>query len=434
MPTAVDQFVALGWLFEALNENNMEWQGSLAGLLTALGLGLLIGTVRERLHKPNQTLAGIRTHTLVALLGAITFSLGSAPFVAGLLMVGALAVVGYQQSAKTNLGMTGEVAVLVTFVLAGLANPEPALASGAGVVVAGFLYAKEPLRRFGRELIREDEIKEVLLLCAAALIILPLLPQKAIDPWGALNPYALWRIVVLVMAVGMFGHIAFRATGTRWGFPIAGFFSGFVSSTAAVASMGRSIKENPHLLYAASSAALLSILSSLMLFGMVLGATSPPLMSAMMLPLLLASLGIASVAGLCLRQIDEHVPPDVNTATSAFKISHALLIAFTIGLVLLLSAWLREVFGDAGALVMAWIVGLAEIHAAAVSVAQLAVNGRVQPESVQWGVFGILATSAVAKVTIAWVSGGLKYAMLVGSGLLAMLLACALTMGLTISF
>ena len=95
MPTAVDQFVALGWLFEALNENNMEWQGSLAGLLTALGLGLLIGTVRERLHKPNQTLAGIRTHTLVALLGAITFSLGSAPFVAGLLMVGALAVVGY---------------------------------------------------------------------------------------------------------------------------------------------------------------------------------------------------------------------------------------------------------------------------------------------------------------------------------------------------
>jgi uncharacterized membrane protein (DUF4010 family) len=78
-------------------------------------------------------------------------------------------------------------------------------------------------------------------------------------------------------------------------------------------------------------------------------------------------------------------------------------------------------------------VALAEIHAAAVSVAQLAVEGRVQPESVQWGVFGILASSAVAKVTIAWVSGGMKYALLVGSGLLAMLLACALTMGLTIN-
>lgn len=71
----------------------MEWQGSLTGLLTALGLGLLIGTVRERLHAPTETMAGMRTHTLVALLGAITFNLGTAPFVACLLMVGALAVV-----------------------------------------------------------------------------------------------------------------------------------------------------------------------------------------------------------------------------------------------------------------------------------------------------------------------------------------------------
>ena len=327
--------------------------------------------------------------------------------------------------------MTGEVALLVTFVLAGLADQEAALASGVGVLVAFFLYAKEPLRRFGRELIREDELKDLLLLCAAALIVLPLLPQLPIDPWGALKPYALWRIVVLVMAVGMFGHIAFRATGTRWGFPIAGFFSGFVSSTACVASMGRSIKENPHLLYAASAAALLSILSSLMLFVMVLGATSATLMNAMMLPLVVAGFAVFTTAALCLRQIDVHVPPEVNTATSAFKISHALLIAATIGFVLLLSAWLRQLFGDAGTLVTAWIVALAEIHAAAVSVAQLAVDGSVQPDMVRWGVVGILAASAVAKTGIAWVSGGVKYALLVGTGLLAMVLACALTMGLS---
>jgi uncharacterized membrane protein (DUF4010 family) len=342
-------------------------------------------------------------------------------------------VVGYQQSAKTSLGMTGEVAVLVTFVLAGLADQEPALASGVAVLVAVFLYAKEPLRRFGRELIREDELKEVLLLCAAALIILPLLPQHPIDPWGAIQPYALWRIVVLVMGVGMFGHIAYRATGTRWGFPIAGFFSGFVSSTACVASMGRSIKENPHLLYAASAASLLSILSSLILFGMVLGATSPQLMNSMLLPLLLAGVAVATVAGLCLRQIDVHVPPEVNTATSAFKISHALLIAATIGLVLLLSAWLRQVFGDAGTLVTAWLVGLAEIHAAAVSVAQLAVEGSVQPDVVRWGVVGILAASALAKTVIAWLSGGVKYALWVGAGLLVMLLTCAVSMGWTLN-
>ena len=408
----------------------MEWENALTGLLTALGLGLMIGTVRERLHKPVETMAGIRTHTLVAILGSVSFNLGMAAFVAAVVMVGALAVVGYQQSAKTSLGMTGEVSILVTLMLAGLAMQNPVLASSIAVVVAGILFAKEPLRRFGRELIREDELKDVLLLAAAAMVILPMLPNHAIDPWGALKPYALWRIVVLVMAVGMFGHIAFRATGTRWGFPIAGFFSGFVSSTASVVSLGRNVKEKPHLLYAASAAALLSALSSLLLFVMVLGATSEALMLSMLLPLSSAALAVILVAGFCLRQIDVHVPPEVDTATSAFKISHALIIAATIGLVTLLSAWLRQLFGDSGTLVASWVVGLAEIHAAAVSVAQLAVTGTNQPDTVRWGVMGILASSAVAKSSIAFASGGRAYGRLVTAGLLAMIGAGCVTMWL----
>ena len=410
----------------------MEWQESLTGLLTALGLGLLIGTVRERLHKPIETMAGIRTHTLVAVLGSVSFSLGMAPFVAGLLMVGALAVVGYQQSIKSSMGMTGEVSILVTLVLAGLAMHDPMLASSIAVVVAGILFAKEPLRRFGRELIREDELKEVLLLAGAAMVILPLLPNHAIDPWGALKPYALWRIVVLVMAVGMFGHIAFRATGTRWGFPIAGFFSGFVSSTASVVSLGRNVTEKPHLLYATSAAALLSVLSSLILFVLVLGATSEPLMMSMLLPLACAGLAVVVVSGFCLHMIDVHEPPQVDADTSAFKISHALVIAATIGLVMLLSAWLRQLFGDSGTLVAAWVVGLAEIHAAAVSVAQLAVSGSAQPDAVRWGVMGILISSALAKSSIAFASGGRRYGVLVSSGLLAMIGAGCLAMWLTL--
>ena len=67
------------------------------------------------------------------------------------------------------------------------------------------------------------------------VVVLPLLPKQPIDPWGVLQPYALWRIVVLIMGVGMLGHIALRVVGTFWGLPLTGFFSGFVSSTAASA-------------------------------------------------------------------------------------------------------------------------------------------------------------------------------------------------------
>src|SRR3546814_12707752 len=78
-------------------------------------------------------------------------------------------------------------------------------------------------------------------LLASALVVLPLLPSTAVDPWGVLRPDAIWRLVVLVMGVGVLGHIAQRAAGTRWGLPLAGFFAGFVSSTAAVRSEERRV-------------------------------------------------------------------------------------------------------------------------------------------------------------------------------------------------
>ena len=72
----------------------MQWNESLVGLLTALGIGLLIGTVRERLHKPGVMKAGVRTHAIVALLGAITFMLGMYAFVVALLMVRVMVALG----------------------------------------------------------------------------------------------------------------------------------------------------------------------------------------------------------------------------------------------------------------------------------------------------------------------------------------------------
>ena len=73
----------------------MEIDPALRGLLTALGIGLLIGTVLERAHVNRVAKAGIRTHALLALLGGLTWELGTAPFAATLLAIGALAVIGY---------------------------------------------------------------------------------------------------------------------------------------------------------------------------------------------------------------------------------------------------------------------------------------------------------------------------------------------------
>ena len=88
----------------------------LPGLLTALGIGLMIGVVRERRHRPNLSKAGTRTHAMVAILGYVSWGLGTWPFVATVLVVGALAIGGYRVTARSDPGQTGEVALLLSLI------------------------------------------------------------------------------------------------------------------------------------------------------------------------------------------------------------------------------------------------------------------------------------------------------------------------------
>ena len=158
--------------------------------LTAMGVGFLIGIVRERLHQPGAMMAGVRTHTVAALMGAVAFSLGSMIFGVALAIAGILIGVGYYKSYAKDPGMTGEVSLMMTVLLGGLAIHSNDLAAALGVAVAVLLFLKKPLRQFSQELLTENELEDALILFSAALIVLPLLPQQAIDPWGALQPFA----------------------------------------------------------------------------------------------------------------------------------------------------------------------------------------------------------------------------------------------------
>jgi len=61
----------------------MNTPDSWPGLLTALGVGLMIGVVRERSHQPDKGKAGTRTHALVADAGVWwSWGFGVWPFVA----------------------------------------------------------------------------------------------------------------------------------------------------------------------------------------------------------------------------------------------------------------------------------------------------------------------------------------------------------------
>jgi len=401
----------------------MNTSALLTGLLTALGVGLLIGVVRERRHEPDMTKAGTRTHALVAMLGFVSWNLGTWPFVATVLVVGALVIGGYQVTARSDLGQTGEVALLVTLMLSALALQNPRMSAALGVLAAVLLHAKQASQHISRVLITEQELQDALVLAAAALVVMPLLSDMAIDPWGVLQPATLWRIVVLVMAVGMLGHVAQRALGGRWGMPLAAFLSGFASSTAVVASTGQRVRGGHSDALPAAACALLANLASLILLGGVLGAASPALLVAMRWPLVLAGVGVLLVVLPALRRIEQHGAE--TPAGHAFKLSHALAMAGIIAGMSLLTAWLERVWGDVGVLVIALCVAWVEVHAAAASMAQLVQAGGMTPELAQWALVAVLASSAMAKTVLAMASGGVRYGLTVGLGLVAMVAGAA---------
>ncbi|WP_188663567.1 MgtC/SapB family protein [Arenimonas soli] len=393
-------------------------------LATALGVGLLVGAVRERRHPGRATSAGLRTHALAALCGAVALWLGLAVFVVVVALSGLFAAMSYRLSRAEDPGLTGEITLVLTTLLGGLALGLPALAGGLGVVVAALVYLKAPLHQLARERVSEAEVRDGLVLLASALVVLPLVPDRSIGPFDVFNPAMLWKLVVLVMAISALGHVALRLVGNRWGLAVAGFFAGYVSSTAAVAGFGQRVRETPSLRSPAVGAAMLANLASLSLFVPILLAVSPGLLAQVGGEL--AAGGAVLLAGglLGLRPDGQGEPPP-TAQSRMFRFRHALLFAVIITAVLFASAALNAWLGPRGAMAGATLAALAEVHAAAATVAKLSASGALDVEQARWAIVLMLAASSVAKSVVAFASGGPAYGLRVAAGLVAMVVATA---------
>jgi len=228
------------------------------------------------------------------------------------------------------------------------------------------------------------------------------------------------------MAAGVAGHIAQRLVGARFGMPVAGFFAGFASSTAAVAGFGQRAKDDPASRRYAVSAALFANLGSLLLLAGVLAAGNLALLRASAISLAAAALALAAIAAFGLRHAPSEQAQRGDSQSRAFKLSHALLFALAVAGLLLLTAWLREWIGDRGALLAAALAAMAELQAAAVAVGQLAGAQALTMAEARWGIVALLATSSAAKSVLAFLSGGAAYGLRIASGLAAMTAAAAI--------
>ena len=189
-------------------------------------------------------------------------------------VIGALLAVSYARSRARDPGLTTEIALLTTVLLGALAIREPVLASGIAVVVVILLASRTRLHRFVKRVLTEQELHDLLLLAAAALVVLPLAPDRAVGPLSVINPRTVWRLVVIFMAISGAGYIGLRLLGPGIGLALSGFASGFVSSSATIGAMGARARENPAVRPGAVAGAVLWTVATIIQMALLLAATS----------------------------------------------------------------------------------------------------------------------------------------------------------------
>lgn len=398
----------------------------LAEAAAALGIGMLIGLERER-HKgrgDSRACAGLRTFSITALLGYVAMQVG------GGLLLGIMAIclallvtAAYWRSLSNDPGVTSEVALFAVLVLGALCGAAPELAIAIGVVVAGLLTYRQKLHHFARSQLTEAEMRDGLVLLIAALVVLPLAPDRFIGPYAAINLRTICTLTVLLMAVGAIGHIAVRTLGTRYGYAVSAIASGFASSIATIAAMGHLAAKEPDNIKILSAAAMLSNLATVIQVGLILGAVDTGLLRHMWGPLLCGSAATA-LYGLSLMlpkpASGSNQPVKVG---GAFNLKLALVMALTMTGITLLSSMVLSHFGETGVMVTATLTGFADAHSSTASIAALAKAGLLRFDAIAGPTLIAVSSNSLSKCLVAWVSGGRRFAAYVIPGQVLLTLA-----------
>ncbi len=412
----------------------MSWQ-QIQPFLVALAIGLLLGLERERSHS-RKLPAGSRSFALLSLAGAVAASFNQWAVLAGLVGVGALLALAYFRTSEQDPGTTTAIAALVAYLLGALAYTRPAVAVALAVVVAGLLVSKARIHRFAREIVSEVELEDAIKFFVVAFVILPLLPNQQLGPYGVLDPAKVWLLVVLLTGIGWVGYIGVRALGPERGVLVTGLAGGFVSATATTASMGR-LSRTATGLRAPLAGALLASLATFVQLLIVIGLVDVDVLRRLWPPVVAAAVVLLGVAAFVYRgatrtheqNTAEGEDVEAMKACRPFALRPALILAAVLTFALLVGRWGADVLGAEGAVLAAFAAGLADAHAGAVAVASLAAKGDITVDTALVAIAAALGSNLLVKTVLAFTAGGRRF----GLGFVAGMTVPALVFGAAIA-
>jgi len=405
-------------------------------LAIALAIGFLLGLERgwrERDEPAGARAAGVRTFSLLGLLGGTTgmlaTPLGASVFGATMLVTGAaLTLFMYRQAAQARrLSVTSLVAALLAFLLGALAVIGDVQAAGAAAVAAAVLLAmREPLHHWLAS-VTWPELSSALVLATMTFILLPLLPDRAIDPWQVLNPYRLWVMTILIAVVSFVGYVAVRLAGPRHGTLLAAVAGGSVSSTAVTLTFADRVRDNPRSAHTLA-AGIIAAGGTMMLRVIVVAGIFNPALLAFLAPPLAGALVAGGLFAWWSLARDNAAGGDSELEIgNPFELPEVLKFAALLVLIVLAAHGARRLLGETGMLGVAALSGIVDVDAITLTAATL----RGPAEFPTRVIFVAVAVNSLTKVALTAWAGNRQLAGLVLVGTSAMAVAAAAVFALT---
>lgn len=374
----------------------------------AAAIGLLIGIERgwqEREARDGGRVAGIRTFTLIGTLGGIaallpgSMSLGLC-FLAFALPFGFFE---WQRANKTgDMSVTGFVAAMVTFALGAYATHGNMKVAAAGAVVTAAVLAERQLLHGFLQRLTWIELRAALLLLVMTVVLLPVLPDRALDPWDALNPHQIWLMTVLVGVVSYVGYIAVRVAGERRGLLYAGLAGGLTTSTTVTWTFARLARHNPAARLEVMTAILAAWVVSLWRVVALATAIAPSLLTSLAPPMAAASAPLLIGAGLAYRAA-------AKTEAEGLKLSDPLELSLMLRFAVLLAGIMLLAklvsTGEAGLFALAGFSGLLDVDPITLSMARMA-NTSLSQFIAASTILIACASNGLAKSVLAVIFGG----------------------------
>jgi uncharacterized membrane protein (DUF4010 family) len=359
---------------------------------------------------------GVRTFAVLSLMGYGAAVAGDqiASLPAALLVGVSVLVVGmYFRATHQGLGITTEIAAIGVCALGMLCHSHPQAAAVIALLVTVFLASKRFTHRTVARM-RRIELTDTLKFLVVILIVLPLLPNRTLDPYEAFNPYKVGLLVVLISGIGYVGYFLTRLLGAKRGLAITGVIGGLTSSTAVTAAMAQKAKEEPDWRLACVVATLAANATMFARVLVVVAVLDIELMKRLAWSVGGMALTTAVATGVLWFTSSRSASstgagPSKVKLENPFSLGPAIKFAAFFVFILFVLKLARTYLGDQGLWIAAALSGLADVDAITLSLSEQAHNAEITRRVAAIAITIAVVSNSVTKTGISISAGGWRF-------------------------